>query len=376
MYSKAIFAFIFIALLGATGCGTPKGPLYAEGEIVGEVVAANMDSEIAMYALSPSEDEPAELKQLRQKLERTVGEIPSAAELQYLAQQGSTDFASVVYARAMLTQPGNRRWQTRSHLLRTQLSADETKQRLQKIFADHHALVVPGWHWRSRPETGAALSYPRKILASYGLQSTLVETDEHGSVEKNGKIIAQAIIDARSLQKSIVLVSASKGGADTAYALGGVLNDNQMSHLKGWLNVGGIIAGSTLIDLAADNPQHWLDWLGFDEDTPLTAVHSLTTAVASARLAKLEFSEEVTIINYAALPFGSTLQEKPRYGYTNLAAYGPNDGAALIQQLLVPGTHTVLEIGLDHYMRSPRAMHRLVALLMMIMECKAESICD
>ncbi len=376
MYSKAVFAIIVFVLSCISACGTPKGPLYAEGEFVGEVVAANMDSEIAMYALAPSDDEPVELRQRRQQLERTVSEIPSAAELQFLAQQGSTDFASVVYARAMLAQPGNRRWQTQSHLLRTQLNAAKTKQRLQRIFANHHALVVPGWHWRSRPETGAALSYPRKILASYGLQSTLVETDEHGSVERNGKIIAQAIKDAQSLHKSIVLVSASKGGADTAYALGAELNDHQMAHLKGWLNVGGIIAGSTLIDMAADDPQHWLDWMGFDEDTPLTAVHSLTTDVASARLAKLEFSDEVTIINYAALPFGSTLQEKPRYGYANLAAYGPNDGAALIQQLLVPGSHTVLEIGLDHYMRSPRAMHRLVALLMMIMECEAESTCE
>lgn len=376
MCSKAIFAIAIIGLSGISACGTPKGPLYAEGEIVGELVGANMDSEIAKYALAPSEDEPVEIKRQRQTLEQAVGEIPTAAELQYLTQQGSTDFASVVYARAMLAQPSNRRWQTRSHHLRTQLDAGKTKQRLQKIFADHHALVVPGWHWQTRPETGAALTYPRKILASYGLHSTLVETDEHGSVEQNGKIVAQAIKDAQSLQKSIVLVSASKGGADTAYALGAELNGDRLPYLKGWLNVGGIIAGSTLIDLAADDPQHWLDWLGFDQDTPLTAVLGLTTANASARLANLQFSDEVIIINYAALPFSSTLQEKPRYGYANLATYGPNDGAALIQQLLVPGGHTVLEIGLDHYMRSPRAMHRLVALLLMIMECEAKLRCQ
>lgn len=376
MHNKALFLIISLAVSVLSACGTPKGPLYAEGEIVGEMVAANMDSEIAKYTLAPSADEPIELRQHRQQLEQTIGAIPDAAELQHLVKQGSPDFASVVFARALLGQPNNKRWQMQSRQLSEQLDTDEIKLQLEKVFAKHHALLVPGWHWKTRTDTGADLSFQRRILASFGLQSTLIETDEHGSVENNGVIIAQAIKDASALNKSIVLISASKGGADTAYALGAKLDASQTPYLKGWLNIGGIIAGSTLVDHAIDDPKRWLRWIGFAEDTPVTAIFGLNTEDASARLSQLKFPDSVTIVNYAALPFASSVNDKSVHSYTKLAAYGPNDGAALIQEMLVPGGHTVLEIGLDHYMRSRKAMHRAIALLLMIMECESESACD
>ena len=376
MHNKALFSIILLAVSALSACGTPKGPLYAEGEIVGEMVAANMDSEIAKNTLEPAADEPIELRQHRQQLEQTINAIPDAAELQHLVKQGSPDFASVVFARALLGQPYNKRWQMRSRRLSEQLGAKETKLQLQKVFTKHHALLVPGWHWKTRTDTGADLSFQRRILASFGLQSTLIETDEHGSVEKNGALIAQAIKDASVLNKSIVLISASKGGADTAYALGAELDTSQTPYLKGWLNIGGIIAGSTLVDNAMNDPKRWLRRIGFAEDTPVTAIFGLNTAEAAARLTKLEFPDSVTIVNYAALAFASSVNDKSIHSYMELASYGPNDGAALIQEMLVPGGHTVLEIGLDHYMRSRRAMNRAIALLLMIMECGSESACD
>ena len=352
-----------------------KGPLYAEGEIAGEIIGANMDSTIAKYTLAPSIDEPISLKQHRQTLIQQIEGVPNPEELEHLVEQGSIDFASVVYARALLNQLNNRDWQENSHQLSARLNSGEIKAELRKVFEKHHALLIPGWHWQTRTDTGADLAFQRKVLASYGLQSTLIETDEHGSVEKNGKLIADAIKNAKSLNKSVVLISVSKGGADTSYALGAELDKQDMHHVKGWLNIGGIIAGSTLVDNEMAQPEPWLESIGFSPQTPVSAMVSLETKTSASRLSKLRFPEQVVIVNYVALPFVSNLSRNAKYSFNSLAKYGPNDGAALTYQMLVPEKPTVLEVGLDHYMRSLRAMYRVLALLSLIAECEEKSLC-
>ncbi len=372
---KLIFiGLAIISLLPA--CGVSKGPLFAQGEIAGEIISAEMDAPIAKYSLAPSDDEPLEDKKRRIHLENSINKIPTSADLELLVEQGSADFASILLARALLEQGNNKRWQTLSYQLSKEINADETRKRLNKAFINHHALLVPGWHWKTRSDTGADLEFQRRILASFGLQSTLVETNEHGTVEENGLLIATAIKHASSLNKPVVIISVSKGGAETAYALGAELNNDQISNVKGWLNIGGLIAGSSLVDYSSHDPKRWLRSIGFAEDTPVSAFNGLKTHVASKRLAALSFPNNLTVINYVGVPFASSVNEKAKYSYTLLASKGPNDGAALTQEMLMPNGHTVLEMGLDHYMRSRRAMNRALSLLLMIMECEAGTACE
>ena len=277
---------------------------------------------------------------------------------------------------ALLNQEYNKHWQTQSYQLSKTISSNETKERLTETFESHHALLIPGWHWKTRSDTGADLEFQRRILASFGLQSTLVETNEHGTIEENARLIAAAINRLSSLNKPIVIISVSKGGAETAYALGAELDNEQAAYIKGWLNIGGLIAGSSLVDHSSHDPKRWLRSIGFSEDTPVSAFNGLKTHVASARLAELNFPNDLTVINYVGVPFASSVNEKAKYSYSLLAKQGPNDGAALTQEMLMPNGVTVLEIGLDHYMRSRRAMNRAISLLLMIMECDMGAICE
>lgn len=359
---------IAVSAFAMISCGTTKGDYYGEGVIAGELIQVNLDSEIAKYSLQNSTIEPDELRLKRLQLTQSIEGIPTADELQYLVENGSTDFASVVYLKALTSHSNNLTWQQNSYNLSNSIDSIGNKNNIRSIFEKYHALLIPGWHWKTRSDTGADLNFQRKVLASYGLQSSLIETNEHGSVEENGKIIANSIRAAKSLDKSIVLISVSKGGADTAYAVGHLLNAGQHPHLKGWLNIGGIISGSTLVDLEMDNPSKWLSSIGFAEDTPLSAVRSLQKKYSFQRESIVDYPDEITIINYVAVPFKSNLSSNAEYSYSKLARYGPNDGAALIYEMLVPEANTVVEIGLDHYMRSLKAMRRAIALLYLIME--------
>ncbi|MEM8845339.1 MAG: hypothetical protein AAGB35_09905 [Pseudomonadota bacterium] len=373
MSSKYLFIAILILML-LLGCAS-KGPLYAEGQIAGEPVSAEMDSKIAKYSLAPDDDEPENIRKLRIDLQESSATIPSTSELQYLVDKGSIDFATIILARALSSQENNRRWQAESYALSKQLDSVGTKQRFIKSFENHHALLIPGWHWKTRRDTGADLKYQRRALAAFGLQTTLVETNEHGDVEENALIIAQAINDSRKLNQSIVIISASKGGAETAYALGAYLEESQTAHVKGWLNIGGLIFGSTLVNYTADDPKRWLRSIGFAEDTPVSVFDKLYPDIASSRLASLNFPSNLTVVNFVGLPFASTVGEQAKYGYSLLASIGPNDGTALIQEMLMPNGYTVVEVGLDHFMRSRRAMARALSLLLLITECQLDQKC-
>ena len=357
---------LFLNLLACSA----KGPNFATGTIAGQTISENMDSDIAKSALSAKHNEYTDPKihQLLSALDPTT--LLNPQQLQILAKTGSTDFASIIYARELLNESTNSFWQNHSLEISQLIHSAATKEKIKTLFSQHHALLIPGWNWETRHDTGADLDFQKKALASFGLTSSLVRTDEHGSVEKNADIIVQAIHQAKSLEKSIILVSVSKGGADSAYAIGKLIDIESTPHLVGWLNIGGIISGSTLVDLEMNDPEKWLLSIGFAADTPLTAVQSLRKDVALKRATDLSFPKQVTIVNYVALPFADNLSKQSRYSYSRLAQYGPNDGAALTHEMLVDNRPTVLEIGLDHFMRSLRAMNRAIALLYMIAENK------
>ncbi len=353
-----------------SGCTTLKGPYYASGKIGNQTISENLDSDIAKIALTSSHKQYTDprIKQLLARLD--ISNTPNPYQLQSLVSDGSTDFATIIYARNLLSEGNNPYWQSHSLDLSKHINSPATKAQIKENFSQHHALLVPGWNWETRHDTGADLEFQRKALALFGLTSSLVRTNEHGNVEQNAEIIINAIEEAKNLNKSIIIISVSKGGADTAYALGKLLNSEEAPHLSGWLNIGGIISGSTLVDLEVNDPEKWLLSIGFAPDTPLTAVRSLQKDISFKRASDLSYPENVTIVNYVALPFASNLSKQSRYSYQRLAQYGPNDGAALTHEMLVPNSPTVLEIGLDHFMRSLRAMNRAIALLYMISESK------
>ncbi len=62
IFTFSLKVYILLTLLPTllillSSCSSTKDPLYAQGIIAGEAVAANMDSKIAKFALQPEQDE-------------------------------------------------------------------------------------------------------------------------------------------------------------------------------------------------------------------------------------------------------------------------------------------------------------------------------
>jgi hypothetical protein len=71
-------------------------------------------------------------------------------------------------------------------------------------------------------------------------------------------------------------------------------------------------------------------------------------------------------VNYVPLPLSGDVTERARSGYESMRQLGPNDGLALTTDEILPGGITILEAGLDHFMKAPDIDRRTAALVRLV----------
>jgi hypothetical protein len=364
-----VAATVFAVALA--GCAGPASLETTSGLIAGQGVTAGLDTPLARYYLAeyltgPRTDPARDT--LLTRVEHSLSNPPRADELQRIAAEHSPDLAGLMLARRLMEEPRNRALRSRYLDLVDEIERD---RRLAVPVAyrtsGYRVLVVPGWFYRSYPGTGAALGAPRAAMREAGFASTLIETDENGAVEDNARAIARAILDARRGGERLILVSVSKAGPETAYALGALLDAGQSGHVHAWINVCGVLQGSPLADWAlAGQADFW------DEHFPVSAgspsVVSLTTAQSRPRFARLTLPPHIQIVNVVGIPFAGTVSSRARKSFERLNSLGPNDGSALVLDQLAPGGLTLVEPGLDHFLRDAQLLAKLVAVLRVVSE--------
>jgi hypothetical protein len=104
------------------------------------------------------------------------------------------------------------------------------------------------------------------LMHQIGVDVQLVATEEDGTVEENAKIIACMIRAESRFHKKLILVSTSKGGPETALALGKILGPGETSFVKAWLSVGGLIRGTLLADRIMTWPKSWIARIIFSHE--------------------------------------------------------------------------------------------------------------
>ena len=117
----------------------------------------------------------------------------------------------------------------------------------------YRVLFVPGWAYRSHPETSADFAMPRRVVTAAGFDTALVATSERGTVIGNAQLIADAL--RRAAPRPVIVVSASKAGPEVAYSLGRLLSVDASRHVRAWVNVGGVLQGTALVDDALEKRQ-------------------------------------------------------------------------------------------------------------------------
>ncbi len=143
---------------------------------------------------------------------------------------------------------------------------------------------------------------------------------------------------------------ASSAGPAVTYALGSKLTSNQLKPVVGWINVGGILRGSPLVDHYSRWPRSiilnvatwWNDWSSRN-------IKSMSTAQSRKRFATLSLPSHITIVNYLGIPVSGSISRYSQDKYPILQEMGPNDGLTLITDAIAPNSVSIISLGTDHF---------------------------
>lgn len=336
--------------LAVAGCrAVPQ--VGAAGEVAGYTLRGPVDSAVARDYLE-GRALPASLAAIRRQY-LAARQVPSREALAGVSRQYSPDVATLLLIETLSALPQirdlRRRYETELSFVR-RVGVEGARP---DIPANLLVLMVPGWFYVAHGgETNADYRIQRRLLQRWGIAHRLVAIKENGAVEDNARIVASAI-RAASNHHQILLVSASKSGAEVALALGRELKSTEAASVIGWVSMVGVIRGSPLADRILERDLCWFIKLklgleGFD----LEGARSMQTSRARRAFENLRFPAHVRVFAYMAIPLSGHITERGSFGYGRMRELGPNDGLTLLADELIPRAVPLLAPGVDHFLGS------------------------
>lgn len=363
-WSRWGLSLVAALLLAACSC-VPKIP--AKGTFHGEVINTTVDAEVARYYLESylagKRADPALDSKIEAATRQYANSLPSRDELAALSKTYSVDFAALFFADRLLARTCNQVVNQRfaDYLANPRARAANSAQ--------YVVLFVPGWDYvTSGHLTGADFAEPRRLATAFGLDNELVPISPTGSVEENARVLARVVTERVPSGKKILIAGASSAGPAIHLALGKLLTKKDLQSVKAWINLGGILQGSPLIDYAQHRPQVWLFdlaawWQGWKREDVL----SMAAASSRTRFARLSIDADILIINYVGIPLSGQLSKFAGDKYPLLRDAGPNDGLTLLTDAIAPRSRTVVAIGRDHFFaEDPRINAKTIAMMALV----------
>jgi hypothetical protein len=350
------------ALLLLTACaGLP-----VRGKVAGQSIETRVDSEAARYYLADylagRRNNPALDERIDRLYRSPHNGLPDRSELKELSDDFSVDFAALYLADRIARVPVNRRFRAvfDQAIAYSRKAFPENRVQLLADAAAYEVVFVPGYLYKRHPVTGADFAAPRAALERVGLAHHFVETDEEGAVEANADLVANALRERAQRGRRLIVVSASKAGAEVALALTR-LGVADTGHVAAWINIVGTLQGSPLAD--ENLWQQLEDLIG---RVNIAGVESLTTERSRERFRSFRVPEHVLVANYIGIPVSGSVSSLGRAGFVQLRNYGPNDGLSLLSDLILPGGLTLAELGRDHFLLDEQIDVTTVALALTV----------
>jgi hypothetical protein len=277
-----------------------------------------------------------------------ISRLPDQARLRELGREVSMDFGALVFAKALGADSKSQAVQAAfDRFLRE--GPDRSSEALQRPSAFPYTLVfAPSWLYKSHPETGSDFALERGLVTRLGIPNSLIASGQSDSVEANAAVIADTLRTIGCSSGPIVVVSASKSGAEAALALTG-LTPAESTCVVAWINIAGALGGTPLADAALRPPAKWLArgifWVsGWSWD----ALESLATGPSRRRLDGRRMPETITVLNIVAVPVSGSVGYQVYGGYQVLGSHGPNDGVVLLADTVWPNSINLVALGADH----------------------------
>jgi hypothetical protein len=215
-------------------------------------------------------------------------------------------------------------------------------------------VIVPALFYKERPEFGGDGTVIAEIARACGIETEVLQIQSKGACIENTEIIKSRIKQEKT--SPIVLLSMSKGGAETRLALEGLQQDPASEAVRAWINLCGFVRGSPHSDQVLSNGSLKLRvrliCLALGADYRM--VDELSTR-NPRWLQAFALPEKLLVINLLGIPLLSHIQQRNQYNrYVRLMSLGPNDGFSFLSDMIVPNSLTYPLWGADHYFRTPQ----------------------
>lgn len=281
------------------------------------------------------------------------GTVPTRATLQALTQARGIDLATAIFYQSILASPNH------GPFVR---AVDAESATPISTPSRYHLVIVPALYYQELPQYGGDGQAIATIAQACGLRVTVAPLLSKGSLSDNAAILWETLcrIDTEAKQgqggTEVLLLSLSVGGGEARIMFSEHAGAAHLERIAGWINICGLLRGVPLATQLLQNPLRRLHArtickvIGVD----FTLVRELDPAHAFWQN-ELALPQTLRVINLVGVPLHSHVQQRAlfkRYGW--MQELGPNDGMALLSDLLVePGLIYPLW-GADHYFRTPQ----------------------
>ena len=287
--------------------------------------------------------------------------------LSEIAASNSMDVATLYFMQRAYQDEQNKQAQDLYLTYLDQLSDDNSKQQLSPL-ADFYVAFVPGLDYNDTTN-GGNFARQRRLLTASGIQNELILTDDWGLTDDNAATVAKRLKELSEQHDKIIVVSASKGGLETAVALGKVLKPEETKSIKAWISVGGILNGSPVADTYLCWPKCWIAEIGLmTVGQKISLVQDVSYKKRAAEFTAFNFPDNIKRIHFVGAPLSTQIHKRIKGNYCSIKKFGPNDGITPLMDEVSNNGIIVSELGLDHYYSSPAIDKKTIALALVVAE--------
>jgi len=161
-------------------------------------------------------------------------------------------------------------------------------------------------------------------------------------VEANAEVIMAAIRARAESSRRLIILSASKSGAEVALALTR-LGTADTHHVAAWINAVGALQGTPTVD-----DKLLPDLQLFTGKIDPAGTESMSTSRSRKRFESFDISPDVLVVNHFGIPTIGSVSFFALKIYFALGKYGPNDSVLLLADEIYPGGVTLPRLGSDH----------------------------
>jgi hypothetical protein len=345
-------------LLGAT-C-LPKTAIPVSGILFGRNYTTTVDNLLAKQMLAEPESE-----NVNNFYAAYSGKPLDTKTLSEISKKYSMDVSTLYFLEKTYAKPENKEAQDLYLDYCDQLADGNYKGQLSPLY-DYYVVFAPGLDYLDTTN-GGDFAKQRRLLTNNGIQNELILTGNWGFADDNAAIIARRLKELNKLHDKIIVVSASKGGLDVSIALGKLLEPEEITSVKAWISVGGILRGSPVADKYLRWPKCWVAEVGLlFVGQKISLVEDVSYKKRKEEFEDFHFPKHIKRVHFVGAPLSTQIHKRIKSNYCSIRHFGPNDGITPIADEITEGGIVVTELGFDHYYKHPDIDKKTIALALTV----------